>query len=95
MPPTIPTNNLFDWCFIVPEQLGISTPPLNPARPPNYDPIWTTTQGIGPARTYLDIGGRRGQVAYPPRPMAGSTADLDILFDHCDFGVDKVRLRFH
>ena len=50
-----------------------------------------STVGTGPARSYLDLEARPPHVAYPPRPVAGSIADLDVVMDHCDFGRSKVR----
>jgi len=48
-----------------------------------------STIGTGPARSYLDLEAQPPHVAYPPRPVAGSIADLDIVMDHCDFGRSK------
>lgn len=50
----------------------------------------TPTVGSGPQRTYLDIRSAGLNVAYPPRPVPGSVADLDIIMDHCDFSHNKV-----
>jgi hypothetical protein len=50
-----------------------------------------STAGAGPTRVYLDIQVQPPDVAYPPRPVAGSIADLDIVMDNCDFGRSKVR----
>lgn len=50
----------------------------------------TPTIGSGPRRTYIDIRSAGLGVAYPPRPVAGSVADLDIIMDHCDFSLNKV-----
>lgn len=93
----------------VPEQIGFTTQILNPALPPAkahtlvssftppHGPVTTTTRGIGPQRTYhivqnlsqdLDI------VAYPPRPISSSIADLNIILDHCNFVDGKVSRGF-
>jgi WD repeat and SOF domain-containing protein 1 len=87
----------------VPEQIGLSAPPLNPALPPRKvptipsrfrpppGPVATTTRGDGPRRVYLDVQSTPPNLAYPPRPVPGSVADLDIIMDHCDFSQGKVR----
>lgn len=31
-------------------------------------------------------------LAYPPRPVPGSVADLDVIMDHCDFSQGKVSI---
>ena len=51
----------------------------------------TNTVGIGAKRVYLDIQAKPPNVAYPPRPMPGSVADMDVVMDHCDFSQNKVR----
>ena len=77
-------------------------PPRNPALsprkaltvPPRFrGPIATDTLGMGPTRNYPDIRREPPDVAYPPRPIPGSVADLDVIMDHCDFQTDKVRRR--
>lgn len=90
----------------VPEQVGLSAPPLNPALPPRKvptipsrfrpppGPVATTTRGDGPRRVYLDVQSMPPNLAYPPRPVPGSVADLDIIMDHCDFSQGKVRIPF-
>jgi WD repeat and SOF domain-containing protein 1 len=40
---------------------------------------------------YLDIQAKPPDTAYPPRPVPGSVADMDIVMDHCDFSTQKVR----
>ncbi|KAF8918145.1 hypothetical protein CPB85DRAFT_1373893 [Mucidula mucida] len=45
----------------------------NPALPP-----------VGPKRIYLNVESSPPQVAYPPRPLPGSIADLDVLMNYCD-----------
>jgi WD repeat and SOF domain-containing protein 1 len=81
----------------VPEQVGLSSPPWNPALPPAIPsrfrppppPIATSTHRAGPKRVYLDIQSLPRNVAYPPRPVPGSIADLDIVMEHCDFSQSK------
>lgn len=74
--------------------------PVNPALPPRKTTIpsplteeaseyVTSTHGSGPERIYLDIQSQRPNVAYPPRPIPGSIADLDIVMEHCDFSKKK------
>lgn len=50
----------------------------------------TESRGKGPKRTYLDIQSQPPDVAYPPRPVSGSVADMDHIMAHCDFGQSKV-----
>jgi len=52
--------------------------------------IVTEASGVGPKRVYLDIQSHPPNAAYPPRPVAGSVADLDHVMSHCDFGQSKV-----
>ncbi|KAF8140351.1 hypothetical protein EV363DRAFT_1393263 [Boletus edulis] len=85
----------------IPEQVGLTAPPLNPALPPRKvptipsrfrpppGPVATTTRGDGPRRVYLDIQSQPPNVAYPPRPVPGSVADLDIIMEQCDFSQNK------
>ena len=81
----------------VPEQLRLKTAPENPALPPRrlsepqQGPYITVTRGTGAKRIYLDIQSSPENVAYPPRPVPGSVADLDIVMEHCDFSEKKVR----
>ncbi|KAF8647953.1 hypothetical protein AX16_006485 [Volvariella volvacea WC 439] len=82
----------------IPEQLGLRIPPNNPALPPraqegvalSFDgrPA-SSTRGVGAKRVYLDIQAQPPNVAYPPRPVPGSVADLDIVMEHCDFSEKK------
>ena len=58
-------------------------------RPPGVE-IITESTGNGPKRVYLDIQSHPPNVAYPPRPVPGSVADLDHIMSHCDFGQGKV-----
>ncbi|KZT30613.1 glycosyltransferase family 32 protein [Neolentinus lepideus HHB14362 ss-1] len=82
----------------IPEEIGFTTTPINPALPPKKaptiplrfrPPFVTNTLGIGPKRVYLDIQSRPPNVAYPPRPVPGSVADLDVLMEYCDFSKKK------
>jgi DDB1- and CUL4-associated factor 13 len=81
----------------VPDQLRLKTAPENPAlpsrrisEPPPQSPYATATRGTGAKRIYLDIQSSPENSAYPPRPVPGSVADLDIVMDHCDFSEKKV-----
>jgi WD repeat and SOF domain-containing protein 1 len=88
----------------VPTNIGLTEPILNPAvplQPPTYKPsrfrgpgadIVTEARGAGPKRVYLDIQSQPPNVAYPPRPVPGSVADLDHVMKHCDFSKGKVRI---
>lgn len=51
----------------------------------------TDTYGVGPKRVYLDNQSRYPNVAYPPRPVPGSVADMDMIMKHCNFSTGKVR----
>ncbi|KAJ7130202.1 hypothetical protein C8R44DRAFT_665278 [Mycena epipterygia] len=88
----------------IPKQIGLSQPPLNPAlpskprkivpsryRPPSTVVVSTDTDtlGVGPKRLYLDIQSTPPHVSYPPRPVPGSVADLDVVMKHCDFSQGK------
>ncbi|KAF9078616.1 hypothetical protein BDP27DRAFT_1206722 [Rhodocollybia butyracea] len=87
----------------IPRMIGFSSPPYNPALPPikrvlppsRYRPPPsvatpdTDTVGIGPKRAYLDIQSPPPNVAYPPRPVPGSVADMDVIMKHCDFSEHK------
>ncbi|THV07675.1 hypothetical protein K435DRAFT_772530 [Dendrothele bispora CBS 962.96] len=83
----------------LPFQLGFETPPNNPALPSRRRPIVheespnsisaSTTHGIGPKRIYLDIQSHSANIAYPPRPVPGSIADMDIIMEHCDYSQRK------
>jgi len=82
--------------LLVPKAIGLTVAPLNPALPPRkvakipsrFRPPGAAvgeTIGHGPKRVYLDIQARPPDVAYPPRPVPGSVADLDIIMDLCEF----------
>ncbi|KZT05870.1 uncharacterized protein LAESUDRAFT_654694 [Laetiporus sulphureus 93-53] len=82
----------------LPKQIGMTTPPLNPALPARKSanipsryrsPIITNTIGNGAKRVYLDIQASPPNVAYPPRPVPGSVADMDVIMEHCDFSANK------
>ncbi|KAJ7823657.1 glycosyltransferase family 32 protein [Mycena leptocephala] len=88
----------------IPKQIGLVDPPINPALPPKsrtispsrYRPSSsvvvsadTDTLGVGPKRIYLDIQSTPPLVSYPPRPVPGSVADLDVVMKHCDFSQGK------
>ncbi|KAK0459087.1 uncharacterized protein EV420DRAFT_1538217 [Desarmillaria tabescens] len=66
----------------VPKELGL-TPVDNPALPAQrfgHDP----GHGTGPQRVYLYVEAKPPYVAYAPRPIPGSVADLDVVMEHCD-----------
>ncbi|TFK41273.1 hypothetical protein BDQ12DRAFT_626622 [Crucibulum laeve] len=84
----------------IPQQLRLKTTPVNPALPPQRSPLSpsltpqagryaASTRGVGPKRVYLDIQSHPPNVAYPPRPVPGSIADLDVVMEHCDFSEKK------
>ncbi|KAJ6509431.1 glycosyltransferase family 32 protein [Mycena vitilis] len=84
----------------LPEPLGLKSAVDNPSLPPRRaslpsrfrapaGPNAISTRGTGPRRVYLDIQSQPPNVAYPPRPVAGSIADLDIVMEHCDFSEKK------
>lgn len=87
---------------LVPAQIGLTQRIANPAtprQPPavNRTPgtkVTTEVHGVGAPRVYLDIQSHPPNVAYPPRPVPGSVADLDHVMKHCDFGTGKVRVGF-
>lgn len=87
--------------FKVPEQIAFEKQIPNPALPPGNTALrpsrfrppksaLTTTNGLGSKRVYLDVQSRPQNVAYPPRPVPGSVADLDIIMNNCDFSENKV-----
>ncbi|KAF9268835.1 hypothetical protein L218DRAFT_892383 [Marasmius fiardii PR-910] len=74
----------------IPKQLEFNKSPENPSLPPRSaisDPHGTI--GVGPRRVYLDVQSDDSHLPYPPRPVPGSVADLDIIMQHCDFGTGK------
>ena len=91
----------------VPPEIGLPGPVYNPALPPQLKQKskklirlpsvnGTGTLGAGPKRVYLDIQSKPPNVAYPPRPVPGSVADLDHVMKHCNFSKGKVsRVAFY
>ncbi|KAF5384287.1 hypothetical protein D9615_003330 [Tricholomella constricta] len=91
----------FPSAQMIPKQVGLKTPPLNSALPhqsrssrPSRNRFSTEEQdtetyGVGPKRVYLDIQSVYPNVAYPPRPVPGSVADMDIIMKHCNFSAGK------
>ncbi|EPT04009.1 hypothetical protein FOMPIDRAFT_74186 [Fomitopsis schrenkii] len=84
----------------LPQQLALSAPPYNPALPAKKaatipsryrSPTATDTIGTGSKRVYLDVQAKSPNVAYPPRPVPGSVADLDVIMEHCEFPKRYVR----
>ncbi|KAJ7216607.1 glycosyltransferase family 32 protein [Mycena pura] len=88
----------------IPEQIGIIDPPINPALPPKgrtispsrYRPPSaalvsedTDTLALGPNRVYPDIQSTPANGLYPPRPIPGTVADMDVIMKHCDFSLGK------
>ncbi|OBZ78884.1 hypothetical protein A0H81_00981 [Grifola frondosa] len=82
----------------IPENIGLTAPFINPALPPRKSatipsrfrsPTITHTLGTGAKRVYLDIQSKPPNVAYPPRPLQGSVADMDVIMEHCDFSTNK------
>lgn len=67
----------------------------NPARPFGSHPkegfVGLPASGAGPERIYLRPTAEEKSV-YPPRPIPGSVADMDIIMEHCDYSTGKVRL---
>jgi WD repeat and SOF domain-containing protein 1 len=86
----------------VPEQIGFTSLVSNPGLPPPRTiGSWNLpaavarkggfTVGTGAPRTYFHRENQTArQVAYPPRPVSGSVADLDVVMDYCDFSTQKV-----
>ncbi|KAG6835645.1 hypothetical protein H0H93_016233 [Arthromyces matolae] len=86
----------------IPKQIGLKTAPLNPALPRQVrssikasriglgtEEKDIETYGVGPKRTYLDIQSVYPNVAYPPRPVPGSVADMDTIMKYCNFSAGK------
>ncbi|KAI5475054.1 glycosyltransferase family 32 protein [Pseudohyphozyma bogoriensis] len=63
----------------------------NPAAPPSYGDRGRSFAGAGAGRKYLPLPEYQdvARSPYPPRPVAGSAIDLDVVMDHCDFGTGK------
>ncbi|KAF8507582.1 snoRNA binding protein [Hysterangium stoloniferum] len=86
----------------VPEGIALDAPLLNPGLPAHHSTqnnhLSRLTVGSGLNRTYLDRQSTNPtylnkqsttNAGYPPRPVLGSIADLDIIMDHCDFSANK------
>ncbi|KAF4623773.1 hypothetical protein D9613_001702 [Agrocybe pediades] len=79
----------------VPEQIRLKSLLDNPALPRRqtpqtlHGPYATETRGTGSKRIYLDIQSAPENVGFPPRPVPGSVADLDVIMQHCDFSEKK------
>ncbi|TFK29549.1 snoRNA binding protein [Coprinopsis marcescibilis] len=85
----------------IPRQIGMKETLYNPVVPfkaskpkprphyPEAEYVVTDAIGTGPKRIYLDIQSQPPNVAYPPRPVPGSIADLDEVMRHCDFSKNK------
>ncbi|KAJ7038308.1 glycosyltransferase family 32 protein [Mycena alexandri] len=70
----------------LPEQLGLKSNGL--LLPPRF----RAPSGPSTLHISMELGLRRSHppnVAYPPRPVPGSIADLDIVMEHCDFSEKK------
>jgi hypothetical protein len=93
----------YRFCTVVPVKLAFTEKIKNPAiphqvgsqkpsryRPPGLTDVVTESLGKGAKRIYLDIQSQPPNVAYPPRPVSGSVADMDHIMKHCDFGQTKV-----
>ncbi|KAF5337269.1 hypothetical protein D9611_003102 [Ephemerocybe angulata] len=65
-----------------------SLPLQRPNLTPEQDSI-TSTHGEGPRRVYFARTQEPPNTAYPPRPVPGSVADLDMVMEHCDFTEHK------
>lgn len=81
---------------VVPTDLAPLTNIANPAHPAawkNLSPA-ALENNTAPGRKYFEVQHRGlDDTSYPPRPLEGSAADLDIIMEHCDFSKDKVRFR--
>ncbi|RDB28629.1 hypothetical protein Hypma_015633 [Hypsizygus marmoreus] len=80
----------------IPEEIGFIIPPRNPGIPfqrstsrGRVGTYANSTRGIGAERTYLEIKAQPPNIAYPPRPVPGGVADLDVVMDNCDFSEHK------
>ncbi|KII93860.1 hypothetical protein PLICRDRAFT_36083 [Plicaturopsis crispa FD-325 SS-3] len=76
----------------IPEEIGLTIAPRNPALPPPqfrrpHGPIYTECLATGAARKYVERQNTSG--IYPPRPVAGGVANLDMVMNHCDFSRNK------
>ena len=84
--------------------MGFTSPPNNPALPPNAafkapeaadGGVVTYTIGTGAKRIYPEVKLRQPDFGHPPRPIPGSIIDLDIIFENCDFSSGKVSPALH
>ncbi|KAH8829492.1 hypothetical protein DL96DRAFT_1814701 [Flagelloscypha sp. PMI_526] len=76
----------------VPKAIGLVSSLENPAVPRKKDItpfLGLGTQEDGVQREYLDLISRAKVLAYPVRPPSGSAADLDKVFEQCDFSQNK------
>ncbi|KAH9898108.1 hypothetical protein C8Q73DRAFT_683677 [Cubamyces lactineus] len=82
----------------IPVEMGFTSPPNNPALPPNAafkapeaadGGVVTYTIGTGAKRIYPEVKLRQPDFGHPPRPIPGSILDLDIIFENCDFSSGK------
>nr|VWO94201.1 TcdA [Ganoderma boninense] len=82
----------------IPVEMGFTNPPNNPALPvtanhrrpaPQNEEIVQWTTGTGAERKYADVRSRPPDFGHPPRPIPGSVADLDRIFEQCDFNAGK------
>lgn len=92
--------------FAVPAQIGIPHNLYNPSVPPTTSLSWpapseppflidgadNSTIGVGPSRVYFAPQAAPHNLAYPPRPVPGSVADLDKIMQYCDFDTKQVCL---
>jgi WD repeat and SOF domain-containing protein 1 len=81
----------------VPAHVGVPHDLLNPSVPPWLGATFgsetdNATQGISASRTYIAPEAKPPHIAYPPRPVPGSIADLDIIMKYCDYDTDQVSL---
>ncbi|KDQ09256.1 hypothetical protein BOTBODRAFT_47675 [Botryobasidium botryosum FD-172 SS1] len=85
----------------IPQEIGFTSPPRNPSVPPRDSRIRLSSLqapfladyavGYGPQRRYYDPLNETDSrhQAYPPRPLSGSVADLDVIMEHCNFSTSK------
>lgn len=69
----------------IPQESTVTIPHAHASRKQTHSIV-----GSGLKRTYIDMQSLPPNVGYPPRPIPGSIADLDIIMDQCDFGNNKV-----
>lgn len=78
-----------DHILVVSKQLGLPVA-RNPALPASAPTFEASTLATGPNRNYLTVRSHPPNVAYPPRPVPGSIADLDMIMRRCDYTANKV-----